>query len=85
MDAGGRATSGTVAERGRGEQHYSHSTAYLWEEIWARDSWLEILGSCLVAQKDEKKQIKKVIFPRFHQLDATRKLMAAVLAEGQGR
>ncbi len=61
-----------------------HRTAYLWEDIWARDSWLEILGRYLVTQKDEKKQIKKVIFPRFHQLDATRKLLAAVLAEGQG-
>jgi type I restriction enzyme, R subunit len=61
-----------------------HRTAYLWETIWARDSWLEILGRYLVTQKDEKKQIKKVIFPRFHQLDATRKLLAAVLAEGQG-
>ncbi len=61
-----------------------HRTAYLWEEIWAKDSWLEILGRYLVTQKDEKKQIKNIIFPRFHQLDATRKLMAAVLAEGQG-
>jgi type I restriction enzyme R subunit len=33
-----------------------HRTAYLWEEIWARDSWLEILGRYLVTQKDEKKQ-----------------------------
>ncbi len=61
-----------------------HRTAYLWEEIWARDSWLEILGRYLVAQKNEKKQIKKIIFPRFHQIDATRKLLAAVLEEGQG-
>ncbi len=63
---------------------YGYRTVYLWEEIWAKDSWLEILGRYLVTQKDEKKQIKKVIFPRFHQLDATRKLLAAVLAEGQG-
>ena len=62
-----------------------HRTAYLWEDIWARDSWLEILGRYLVAQKNEKKQIKKIIFPRFHQLDATRKLLAAVLEEGAGR
>lgn len=61
-----------------------HRTAYLWEDIWAKDSWLEILGRYLVAQKDEKKQIKKIIFPRFHQLDATRKLLAAVLQEGAG-
>lgn len=61
-----------------------HRTAYLWEEVWARDSWLEILGRYIVAQKDSKKQISKIIFPRFHQLDAIRKLQAAVLAEGVG-
>ena len=61
-----------------------HRTAYLWECIWSRDSWLEILGRYLVAQKDKKNQIKKIIFPRFHQLDATRKLVASVLEESPG-
>jgi type I restriction enzyme R subunit len=61
-----------------------HRTAYLWEEVWERQSWLEILGRYLVAQKDSKKQIKTIVFPRFHQLNATRKLLAAVLAEGPG-
>jgi len=61
-----------------------HRTAYLWENVWARDSWLEILGRYLVAHKDRKNQIKKIIFPRFHQLDATRKLIAAVLTDGPG-
>ena len=61
-----------------------HRTAYLWEQVWERESWLEILGRYLVAQKDKKKQIEKIIFPRFHQLDATRKLQAAVLEEGPG-
>lgn len=65
-------------------EHGGHRTAYLWEEIWARDSWLEILGRYLVAQKDSKKQIKKIIFPRFHQLDGTRKLLSKVLEEGAG-
>ena len=45
---------------------------------------MEILGRYLVAQKDNKKQIKKIIFPRYHQLDATRKLQAAVLKDGPG-
>jgi len=61
-----------------------HPTSYLWEEVWQRDSWLEILGRYLVTQKDEKKQIKRILFPRYHQLDATRKLQAQVLAEGAG-
>ena len=61
-----------------------HPTSYLWEEVWERDSWLEILGRYIVAQRDAKKQIKELIFPRYHQLDATRQLRAAVLAEGPG-
>jgi type I restriction enzyme, R subunit len=61
-----------------------HPTSYLWEEVWARDSWLEILGRYIVPEKDKKKQIAKFIFPRYHQLDATRKLVAAVREEGAG-
>lgn len=61
-----------------------HRTAYLWEKVWARDSWLEILGRYLIAQRDKKKQITKVIFPRFHQLDVTRELQRAVLQNGPG-
>jgi len=61
-----------------------HRTAYLWEQVWARDSWLEILGRYLVTQRNEKKQIAAVLFPRYHQLDVTRKLQAAIRADGVG-
>jgi type I restriction enzyme, R subunit len=61
-----------------------HRTAYLWERVFERESWLEILGRYLIAQCDKKKQIQSVIFPRFHQLDVTRKLEAAVLRDGPG-
>ena len=61
-----------------------HRTAYLWEQVWARESWLEILGRYLIAQRDKKKQIEKIIFPRFHQLDVARKLQVAVFHDGPG-
>ncbi len=61
-----------------------HRTAYLWEQVWERESWLEILGRYIIAQRDKKKQIAKIIFPRYHQLDVTRKLQVAVLADGPG-
>lgn len=61
-----------------------HRTAYLWEKVWARESWLEILGRYLIARRDSKKQIEQIIFPRYHQLDVTRKLQAAVAKEGPG-
>jgi type I restriction enzyme R subunit len=60
-------------------------TAYLWEEVWARESWLDILGRYLVGQRDEKKVLRSYLFPRFHQLDVTRKLQAQILADGPGR
>jgi type I restriction enzyme R subunit len=61
-----------------------HRTAYLWEQVWARESWLEIIGRYLIAQRDDKKEITTVIFPRYHQLDVTRKLQAAVFTAGAG-
>ncbi|HUP82495.1 MAG TPA: DEAD/DEAH box helicase family protein [Pirellula sp.] len=62
-----------------------HRTAYLWEQVWERTSWLEIIGRYVIAKKNKKKQIESYIFPRYHQLDVTRKLQAAVLAEGPGQ
>ena len=64
---------------------HGHRTAYLWEQVWERTSWLEIIGRYLVAKKNKKKQIESYIFPRYHQLDVTRKLQAAVLAKGPGQ
>lgn len=60
------------------------ATAYLWEEVWARESWLDILHRYLIGKRDDKKQLNSVIFPRYHQLDATRKLVADVLENGAG-
>ncbi|CAI8160473.1 MAG: Type I restriction enzyme EcoR124II R protein [Prochlorococcus marinus str. MIT 9215] len=62
-----------------------HQTAYLWEQVWQRESWLEILGRYLTAERNKKKEIKRVLFPRFHQLRVTRKLVEAVKAEGPGQ
>lgn len=64
---------------------FGHRTAYLWESIWQRDSWLEILGRYIVTRKDSKKRIEGIIFPRYHQLDATRKLVADVKKNGPGQ
>ena len=61
-----------------------HRTAYLWEKVWARESWLEVLGRYLIAKRNKKKEIEQIIFPRFHQLDVTRKLQIAVLHDGAG-
>lgn len=70
--------------RGNPTPPFGHPTAFLWERIWQRDSWLELLGRYLVTRRDEKKRITEIVFPRYHQLDATRKLQAAIRSEGAG-
>lgn len=61
-----------------------HRTDYLWKEVWEREGWLEIIGRYLIAKRNAKKALSGLIFPRYHQLDATRKLTAAVRKEGAG-
>tara|TARA_Y100000296_G_scaffold26795_1_gene31472 strand:+ start:4274 stop:7387 length:3114 start_codon:yes stop_codon:yes gene_type:complete len=69
-----------------------YKTGYLWEEIWERDSWLDIVHRFIhleeTPEKDPitgKEKIKEVmIFPRYHQLDATRKLVDVTRREGVG-
>ncbi len=63
---------------------FGHPTDISGNRSGKKDSWLEILGRYLVTQKDDKKRINRILFPRYHQLDATRKLQEAVLAEGAG-
>lgn len=69
----------------------TYRTAYLWEEVLARDSLLDILARFLHLQVDEKRdehgrkvKVESMIFPRYHQLDAVRRLSAAARAEGVG-
>lgn len=62
-----------------------HPTDYLWQEVWERESWLEILGRYCIAERNKKKQIARILFPRYHQLVVTRLLQDAVLTEGPGQ
>ncbi|QDT24811.1 Type-1 restriction enzyme R protein [Gimesia panareensis] len=68
-----------------------HRTAYLWEEVFSRESCLDLFARFLHLQIDERrtdegKKIKKesMIFPRYHQLQAVRKLVANARIEGVG-
>jgi type I restriction enzyme, R subunit len=67
-----------------------HKTAYLWETIWEKDSWLDIVGRfCHLEQETivlNGKTVKKesLIFPRFHQLDVVRKLTTDAKTNGAG-
>ncbi len=64
-----------------------HATAYLWEGVWQRDAWLDLLGRFVHVEKPAKgsKKPGDVIFPRYHQWDAVLRLEAAAREEGAGR
>ena len=63
---------------------------YLWREILTKDSWLEIIGRFIHLQVEEFKiegRLRKkenLIFPRYHQLDAVRKITGHAQEHGAG-
>ena len=75
---------GNAGAKGNPPNPDGHRTAYLWEQVWERESWLGLIGRYIIAERDKKGRIEKLIFPRYHQLDATRKLLSAVYEEGPG-
>lgn len=69
----------------------NYKTAYLWEEVLQRDSLLDLLARFLHLDVEEKttddgKNLRKesLIFPRYHQLQAVRQMVAAAASEGVG-
>jgi len=72
----------------------NYKTAYLWEEVLIRDSLMDILARFVHLQVEEKqirtasgiRTIRKetMIFPRYHQLGAVRKLVSHARVKGSG-
>jgi type I restriction enzyme R subunit len=56
-------------------------TAYLWEQVWEREAWLDLLARFVQVVPPEN----RVVFPRFHQWDAVRRLEADAREHGAGR
>jgi type I restriction enzyme R subunit len=81
---------GDAGGKGNAPDPTGHRTRYLWEEIWARDGWLDLLGRFVHVLPGEgpthaaKLRAGTVIFPRYHQWDAVRRLEATARAEGPG-
>src|SRR5690554_4280037 len=86
--------------KGNPQNPNGYRTAYLWEDILHKDSWMEIIQRFVHLQTEEietdlpaptgqaggriyKKE--KLIFPRYHQLDAVRKISRKVLEVGVGK
>jgi type I restriction enzyme R subunit len=65
------------------------ATAYLWEELWAKYTVLTLLEQFVhvidvLDDKGRKTGEQRLIFPRYHQLDAVRRLTAHARDHGSG-
>ena len=66
----------------------TYSTSYLWEQVWQRDNWLELLQRFVHQQKERTPgggTTRSTIFPRFHQWDVVKKLTAHAARHGSGQ
>lgn len=67
-----------------------YSVSYMWEDILKKDTVLDLLSKFVFLKVEEKKdeltgKVKRsesIIFPRYHQLDVIRKLLADVRENG---
>lgn len=77
--------------KGNPQNPDGYRTAYLWENILRKDSWMDILQRFIHLQTEEfeyegrTRKKEKLIFPRYHQLDAVRAITADVLEHGAGK
>ncbi|MGW2282708.1 type I restriction endonuclease subunit R [Streptomyces sp. NPDC001770] len=69
------------------------STAYLWEQVWEKHAWLNIIGRLMIVQTKEEWDVAtgtsvrrtSMLFPRFHQWEAVTCIVEAVKEEGVGK
>ena len=63
-----------------------HRTSYLWERVWQRDAWLDLLQRFVHVEPAPmgSRAQKNVVFPRFHQWDAVLALTGDARTQGAG-
>lgn len=67
-----------------------YSVSYMWEDILSKDTILDLLSKFIFVERKEeldeatgkKRRSETLIFPRYHQLDLIRKLIASVSEHG---
>ncbi len=68
-----------------------YRTSYLWEYVWTKDSFMDIIGKFLHLSVEEfemngvKKKKETIIFPRFHQMQVVRKITNDARIIGAGK
>lgn len=73
------------------------AVAYLWEDVWRKDSMMDLIQNFISVQTDkekvynpktkklDEKKSTKLLFPRFHQRRAVQRILEALKADGTGK
>lgn len=91
----GSAGAGHDGGKGNPANPNGYPTSYLWEKVFQKDSMMDIIQKFIHLQVEKEKKIdaagKEVlttktalIFPRYHQLDAVRKIIRDTFMQGPG-
>lgn len=66
---------------------HGYATAYLWEDVFSPNSVLDLIGNFIHLAVEERQGTRRetLIFPRYHQRDAVKKLAAHAREQGTGQ
>lgn len=86
--------AGKTGGKGNPQNKDGYATSYLWEEVLQRDSLLDLIHRFISFTSEKEEVVKngvgkvvtknKLIFPRYHQYDVVKKVLADVKANGAG-
>ena len=76
----GTGGAGQVGGAGNPINGKGYKSAYLWEQLWTRDAWMDLLNRFIHAPSDSGS-----VFPRLHQWHAVNQLEARAKSDGAGQ
>lgn len=82
--------AGNPGGKGNPKNDEGYPTSYIWERVFTVDSMIDLIAKfiTITEEKEEKNGksyiTKKIIFPRYHQYDVVKKILADVKEKGAG-
>jgi len=82
--------AGNPGGKGNPKNDEGYPTSYIWERVFSVDSVIDLIAKfiTITEEKEEKNGksyiTKKIIFPRYHQYDVVKKILADVKEKGAG-
>ena len=82
--------AGNPGGKGNPKNDEGYPTSYIWERVFSVDSTIDLIAKfiTITEEKEEKNGksyiTKKIIFPRYHQYDVVKKILADVKEKGAG-